>query len=356
MVSKYKTLLKNLNIVENEGDDDLIGKLLQKPVHDKDVNTPNVHVNTRDFIHQADTLYLPHNKKFKYAVVVIDLATNHMDAKPVKSKSPDEAGKVMNKMYKGPHLKQPKLLEVDGGTEFKGSFRSYFKGMDIRTKKTQRHRAQASVEGMNSLISRLLNRMMLKDGLIKGKESSKWVDYLDHVVEQINKLLAHEPTEIDPVKNMPKCAGRSCDLIKVGTKVRIILEAPEEFLSHKRLIGKFREGDTRFENKIRKVTQIFIRPAAPPMYKVDEIDIGYTRNQLQIVGKNEVQPETNANKFKNVSTLVGRKKISNLIHFNCVWTDGSKSWQPRSLLVEYIPILVREYEKKNKPRRSARLR
>lgn len=355
-MSKYKKLLKNLDIIAEEGDDDLIGKLLTKPARDKNINTPNVHVNTRNFIHQADTLYVPHDKRYKYIVVVIDLATNHMDAKPVKTKNSTEAAKVMKEMYKGPHLKQPKVLEVDSGTEFKGDFPSYFKNMTIRTKRTQRHRAQASVEGMNSLVSRLLNRLMLKETVKTGKESVKWVDNLPKVVIEINKLLTKKPSEIDPVKNMPKCAGRSCNLIKVGSRVRIILEAPEEFINKKRLIGKFREGDVRWENKIRVVTQIFIRPAAPPMYKVDNIDVGYTRNQLQLVGKNEVQPISNADRLKEVDKLVGRKKISNLIHFHVLWKDKTKSWEPRTLLTEYLPVMVREYEKNNKPKRSARNR
>ena len=248
---------------------------------DKTANTPHTHVNTRNFIHQADTLYLPHDKKFKYAVVVVDLATSHMDAKPVRTKNSTEAARVIKEMYKGPWLKQPKELEVDQGAEFKGDFKDNFKGMKIRTKKTGRHRAQAQVESTNSLISRLLNRMMIKDEHKKGKSSSKWVEYLPLIVKEVNELLARKPKEINTEKNMPTCEGRSCKLLEVGTKVRTILELPKDFTSGKRQGITFREGDMRWSNKHQYVTQILIRPSYPPMYLVDDGEIGYTRNQLQ---------------------------------------------------------------------------
>ena len=91
------------------------------------------------------------------------------------------------------------------------------------------------MEGLNSLVSRLLNRLMLKETVKTGKESVKWVDNIPKVVIEINKLLTKKTSEIDPVKNMPKCAGRSCNLIEVGSRDRIILEAPEEFINKKRL-------------------------------------------------------------------------------------------------------------------------
>jgi hypothetical protein len=67
----------------------------------------------------------------------------------------------------------------------------------------------------------------------------------------------------------------------VGTRVRIILDHPEEIATKKRLSGKFRAGDIRWSRDIYKITAVLLRPDFPPMYNVDDgTKIQRTKQQL----------------------------------------------------------------------------
>jgi len=54
-------------------------------------------------IHQADLLFLPHDivkrKTYKYALVVVDIASRYVDAEPLTSKYSTEVSKAFNKIY-----------------------------------------------------------------------------------------------------------------------------------------------------------------------------------------------------------------------------------------------------------------
>jgi hypothetical protein len=200
---------------------------------------------------------------------------------------------------------------------------------------------------------------MIKESIKKRREFGDWVTNLPIVIKVINEYFSHKPVEIDAMDAPPTCNGDSCNVLAVGTKVRIILEVPVEFISKKRQIGKFRVGDTRWQNKIRYITQIFMRPANPPMYKVDDIDVAYTKNQLQVIKADEKSPEQDkievgvpvegtSDGIQEVQEVIGKKKVGNKVHYNILWSDGEKSYEPRTGLIEYIPELIREYENNNK--------
>jgi hypothetical protein len=400
--SKFKQVLLDLKLIDDVEENDLVSNLLRRPIKDLKVNTPHTTATARDFAHQADTLYLPHDETlnplkkkkkpakkkgkkgnkattttttdtkptkqeiiYKYALVVVDLATNHMDAEAVLSKSADEATTAIERIYKRKYLSKPKLLEVDDGTEFKGVFKQHFNNnLELRVKRTGRHRAQANVEGMNSIISNLLQRIMLKESLEKNIEMGDWVKHLPTVVKLINEYFAHKPIEIDAIDEPPTCSGNSCDILAVGTKVRVILEVPQEFINEKRLTGKFRVGDSRWENKIRYITQIFMRPANPPMYKVDEIDVAYTKNQLQVVKANEKAPvkqkkysttkeieDPDDDTEEDIVKIISKKKINNRIHYRILWSDKKRTYEARTELLKYIPDMIEEYEEKIKKKK-----
>ena len=85
-----------------------------------DVSLPNAG-------HQADLLFLPHDKLphgrkiYKYALTVVDVASRYKAAEPLTSKESDEVSKAFQKMYKRGPLKWPQLLQVDPGREFMGA-------------------------------------------------------------------------------------------------------------------------------------------------------------------------------------------------------------------------------------------
>jgi len=61
-----------------------LSQLYKKPISEKGVDIPKIQIFKPNYEHQADILYLPHDKGYKYLLVVVDLYDNAIDAEPVK--------------------------------------------------------------------------------------------------------------------------------------------------------------------------------------------------------------------------------------------------------------------------------
>ena len=127
------------------------------------------------------------------------------------------------------------------------------------------------------------------------KETSReWVENLPEYVKLINKHYSHDPPIVDPLdpKVQPikvKAYTLASIVLDIGTPVRIQLDHPIDAVGSKRLHGTFRIADVRWENTIRTVNWIYLRPNQPPTYGISGIpDVAYTRNQLQVVQNDEV--------------------------------------------------------------------
>jgi hypothetical protein len=80
-------------------------------------------------------------------------------------------------------------------------------------------------------------------------------------------------------------------LLEVGTRVRVALDKPKDYIESNKLSGTFRATDPRWENRIRTITNIIINDNQPIMYKVSGLpSVAYTYNRLQVVPINEVPP------------------------------------------------------------------
>ena len=78
-------------------------------------------------VHQADILYLPHDKQrrvYKYALTVVDIASRYKEAFPLSTKSSFEVADAFTKIYQKGPLRWPNLLQVDPGSEFRGKVSS----------------------------------------------------------------------------------------------------------------------------------------------------------------------------------------------------------------------------------------
>ena len=294
-MSRHKDLLKELGLTKATNENNKIQNLLKIPLKDKGVNVARTQNPTYNGIHQIDLLFLPHDKAYKYALVAVDLATSHCDAEPLKTKTSTEVMNALLKIYKRPYLKLPHGLEVDDGTEFKKEFSNYFKTkLNIRVKEPGRHRQQAVVEHMNGTIGKLLFMKMSEEELKTNKINTSWVKFLPSVVEQINKHLSHKAVDLDAMddKNISQASGKARNILEIGTEVRKQLDAPIENVSNKKLFGKFRKTDFRWEKEPEEITRVFLNPAKPPLYQLnDNSNVSYTYNQLQVVKPNEVAPK-----------------------------------------------------------------
>ena len=124
-MSKVKQILKNLG-VSNEVLD------LTKNVHrPKKFNTVKENIPmVANYNLMADLLYLPEDsKKYKYLLVVTDLANNHFDVAPLIERSPKTVLDAMLHMFKtSDYIKKPYAsISTDSGSEFKDVFDAWCK-------------------------------------------------------------------------------------------------------------------------------------------------------------------------------------------------------------------------------------
>lgn len=343
---------------------DLVEELFKKPKKDKGVNAPKFLPVDPGYVHQADLLFLPDDHGYKYALVVVDIGSRKTDAEPLKNKSSQTIKNALEKIYNRSVLSFPDRLEVDDGAEFKGEVQTWLKSKQVRLRvaKPGRHRQQAIVERRNQMIGKILFKRMVAEELQTGVSSTQWTADLPSVISNMNKNNTYKPPKLT---NEYICEGDVCNLIPEGSKVRVALEEPRDVTSGKKLHGKFRDSDVRWEIKPRVVMRHLLVPNLPPMYIVSD-DNGkidnrqaYTKNQLLQVKDNEKQPDkklirpVTKKKGKEVyivSKLVERKKMSGKIHFKVRWKGfgpDDDTWETRTSLLEDVPDLVKEFEKNN---------
>ena len=156
---------------------------------------PTFDVDLPNAVHQADLLFLPHDKLprgkkiFKYALTVIDIASRFKAAKPLTSKDSSEVSRDFRKIYKGP-LKWPKILQVNPGREFMGAVTEEMKKHDVRIRRgnVNVHRDQGIVERFNRTLSERLFSFQYSQemNLKSGERSTEWVKRLPEAVEALN--------------------------------------------------------------------------------------------------------------------------------------------------------------------------
>ena len=172
---------------------------------------PTFDVDFPNAVHQADLLFLPHDKLprgkkiFKYALTVVDVASRFKAAEPLTSKDSSEVSRAFRKIYKGP-LKWPKILQVDPGREFMGAVTEEMKDHDVRIRRgnVNVHRDQGIVERFNrSLSERLFSFQYSQEMNLKsGERSTEWVKRLPEVVSALNreKTRLTEKRPVDAIK------------------------------------------------------------------------------------------------------------------------------------------------------------
>jgi hypothetical protein len=344
--NKYNEFSKELGFTANNKQNTLLKNLLAVPKRDTNIDTPHTTNPMPNGSHQADLLFLPDDDGYKYCLVVVDLATRKTDAQPLKTKTSKSVLEAMKKIYKGKYLKLPHYLEVDDGTEFKGEFADYYKPLlTLRVKDAGRHRQQSVVETRNALLGRTLNKRMVAQEINTEVQSNEWVNFLPKVIAAINNHYTQKATHVDGNDPITGSAN-ALHILPVGTEVRTQLDNPLNYLTGQRLHGKFRQGDIRWNQKPQPITQIYLRPANPPMYKVgNNPNVAYTKNQLQVVKTNEAKPSVKLQERFVINKLVKRFYKGKNVYFTVLWSDGSTTDEPRSVLIKDAPLLVKAFEK-----------
>ena len=226
--------------------------LLKQPLYQiylpppKYVPRPNASMSlyaTPNDIHQADILYLPHDKLkkkiYKYALNVVDVASRYKGSYQLTTKNNKEVAQAFQWMYKNTELNFPKTLIVDDGKEFYSEVTKLMEKHDVIIQRgdPSQHRSQGIVERFNrTLADRLFTYQYHKELEDPLKSNREWVSRLQNVVSALNnektRLIDMKP--VDAIKEMLVRQGFSKPvknydekLLDVGTKVRYLYEPGE---------------------------------------------------------------------------------------------------------------------------------
>ena len=194
-------------------------------------------------IHQADILYLPHDKfkkeTYKYALNIVDVASRYKGSYQLTSKYTKEVAQAFQWIYENTPLNYPKTVIVDDGKEFYGDVTKLMEKHDVMIQHgdPSQHRSQGIVERFNrTLTDRLFTYQYHKELEDPSKSNREWVSRLQNVVSSLNnektQLIGMKPADAiretlvkqgfsQPTKDFEE------KLLDVGTKVRYLYEPGE---------------------------------------------------------------------------------------------------------------------------------
>ena len=271
------------------------------------VPRPKFDVATPNSVHQADLLFLPHDKLprgkkiYKYALTVVDIASRYKEAEPLTSKNSDEVAKAFQSIYKRSPLTWPNMLQVDPGREFMGAVTKEMEKHKtyIRRGRTEIHRDQAIVERFNrTLAERLFGHQYAVEMLLpEGKRSTEWVKRLPDVVGALNNevtsLIGKKPAvaikekevSSQPSTKYNRPVGANEKKLPPLINVRYLYQ-PGELEG-----GTKRATDPIWSLKVYQVVENKTKPNEPVVYYLsDGPNRGFVREELLVVPPNTQLP------------------------------------------------------------------
>ena len=261
----------------------------------KYIPRPHWVVDKPNHIHQADLLFLPHDrvgrKTYRYALVVIDVASRYKDAEPLTSKESHEISKAFEKIYSR-KMKYPKTLMVDPGREFMGEVTKLMNYHNVKIQRSEagNHRAQAFVERANRILGERLFSHQYAQEMISDERSRVWVKRLPYILKTLNntptRITGKEPDKAIKMKEVdinPKMYKRVVGLdevrLPIEVKVRYLLFPGELEGGEKR-----RATDPIWSIKIYDISRSIVSPNQPVLYYLqDGPRRGFVREELQVV-------------------------------------------------------------------------
>ena len=170
----------------------------------KRIDYAHFYVTEVNKIHQADLLFLPHDKiygnVYKYVLNVIDIASGYKASRPLKTKKATEVAEVFKDIYKRGPLRYPEEMHVDSVTEFKSDVGKLMKEHNVTVKRAvtrYHHRFMAFVERFNKTLAEQLFKIQDTQELNNPtKDSKTWVRHLQKIIGQLN----NEKTEMIDMK------------------------------------------------------------------------------------------------------------------------------------------------------------
>ena len=270
---------------------------------------PKFDVPVPNKVHQADLLYLPHDrpprsrKTFKYALTVVDVASRFKEAEPLTTKEVREVAAALKRIYNRSPLSWPKLLQVDPGREFMGAVNQLLSkhNVEVRRGRVDIQRDQAIVERFNGTLAERLfgHQYGVKMRLPDDKRSTEWVTRLPAVILALNKevtrLAGKKPAEAIKKKTVSakpstpylRPVGVNEKKLPSGSSVRYLYQ-PGELEG-----GRRRATDPIWSLKVYEIEKIMIKPNAPVIYYLfDGPKRWFVREELLVVPPDTQLPPT----------------------------------------------------------------
>ena len=267
---------------------------------------PHYEISKPNQIHQADLLFLPHDivkrKTYKYALVVIDIATRYKDAEPLTSKESKEISRSFENIYSR-KLKWPETLMVDPGKEFMGEVTNLMKKHNtlIQRSEAGHHRAQAFVERANRTLGEKIFSFQYAQEMIREGRSREWVKILPKLIKDMNNTktritnaIPNESIKLNNVNqvdsNYKRPIGLSEKRLPPFVKVRYLYAPGEEEGGEKR-----RATDLIWSLKMFDLNRSIITTDQPILYYLSKGSPkhGFVREELQVIPENsELPPES----------------------------------------------------------------
>lgn len=265
------------------------------------VPRPKFDVPVPNEVHQADLLFLPHDrlprgrKTYKYALTVVDVASRYKEAEPLATKEAKEVADALERIYKRSPLGWPRLLQVDPGREFMGAVNQMLAKHDVsvRRGRVDIHRDQGIVERFNrTLAERLFGHQYAQEmRLPEGHRSTEWVARLPAVIVALNseatRLTGKKPKDAIKAKTVAQkpssvVPGRPVGLkeqkLPSGVGVRYLYQ-PGELEG-----GRRRATDPVWSLTVHQLGRSVTKPDEPVLYYLLEgPPRGFVREELLVV-------------------------------------------------------------------------
>jgi len=332
--------------------------LYLKPQKIKRSERPRVLIWKANATQQADTCKMPIDKGFEYFLVVVELACRRVDGEPLRNKEAQTTLNAFKIIYRRGRITPPThRLEVDNGTEFNNELvRNFFInqiGVLMRFGQPGRHKQQCFAEKAIQEIQEPLIQRMVTQELKTGEPSVEWVDDFHNIVDVVDEKWRRDPPSI-PL-GLPKISMNDI-LLPEGTRVRVKLDEPISVLG-KKLHGKFRTGDIRWDPEIRTIKKLMLSPDQPPTYllngphgRLGVSRCAYTRKELQIVPDNENPPPDSIIRGrperyipeKVLKQRIRQGKLQYLVKWER-YPESEATWESAEKLEEDVPRLVNEF-------------
>ena len=273
----------------------------------KYIPRPHWRVDKPNKIHQADLLFMPHDtyrkKTYKYALVVIDIASKYKDAEALTSKESSEVAKAFEKIY-SQKLKWPEILMVDPAKEFFGNVITLMTKHKVKFHRSEagNRRTQAFVERANRTLGEKIfthqYAQEMADAQKSKCQSREWVERLPAILKVMNnevtRLTGKEPNQLLKSANVSISEanyGRPVGLDEVklppGVKVRY-LYAPGEGEGGERR----RATDPIWSLEIYDLSSSVVSAEQPVLYYLSGGPRrSFVREELQVVPNDTELPQ-----------------------------------------------------------------